>query len=77
MHNILLGKLQSIDRLKNLLDKENITHTTDIFYSEEGLQSLDREPFSVSVSVNKIFANNNNTTLLFNIIIRIQMKGFI
>ena len=41
--------MQTIDRLKYLLNKENITYSIDIFYSKEGLQSLDREPFSVCI----------------------------
>ena len=41
--------LQTIDKFKDLLDKENITYSIDLFYSKEGLQSLDREPFSVCI----------------------------
>ena len=43
----LITFLQTVDKLKDLLDKENITYSIDLFYSKEGLRSLDREPFSV------------------------------
>ena len=43
----MIAFLQTIDKLKDMLDKENITYSIDLFYSKEGLHSLDREPFSV------------------------------
>ena len=51
--------LQTVDRLKDMLVKENKTYTVDLFYSAEGLASLSREPFLVIDSFLYFFALTN------------------
>ena len=43
--------IQTVNRLKDLLDKENVTYSIQIFNSNEGLQSLDNQPFSVNIKI--------------------------
>ena len=44
---MILTFIQTVDKLKYLLKRENITYTIDLFYSNTGLASLNRKPFSV------------------------------